>query len=392
MSVHEHGNGNFGLGQLHMRVGPDEFVTRHNDYMGVDKNADYLYPRLEAGSLTCEEAARWADEHESVPYIVMLETVWMFEENNTYTDLSLSLRHAYESNVLSDILSDSRRAQQDGYMHERENQLVIPQAQEVNGSTYTLRVHVFLSKMEGNVSLRLVKKHGHTMVSEQYELADDDRHVGQVMGKFSDTPYSREYQRKDNQKWFKRGMGYHHPYVSFTKSTQVMPFFMNGRVTRSTLAVPLEVVYLNGLHMYGEGDNAPNNSLLCGCACGVPTHTHACILGPQIACGSKRLRYPILRNIYEDATPGASTGKCLRTEWEWVTYFNASTCMLVWFAAFTFVLQFVYKNRRRTRVPRPNLADGSWKAVAGAERPGAPATQPSEQEHPKRGWITRLRV
>ena len=103
-----------------MQVGPDEFVTRHNDHFRVDKDAEHLYPWIKAGSLTCENATRCENEHEYVRYILMLETMWLFEKNNTYTDLSLPPRHAYDSIVLADRLSDSLRAQQDGFMHEME--------------------------------------------------------------------------------------------------------------------------------------------------------------------------------------------------------------------------------------------------------------------------------
>ena len=114
--MHEHRNGEFGLGPLHLRVGPDEFVTRHNDYSGKDRHGTDMYPEIKAGNLTCEEAATWKDTHDTVPYIVILETAWMSEPGDAYTELSISTRHRIGSNRLDDIISNSRRAEQDGYM------------------------------------------------------------------------------------------------------------------------------------------------------------------------------------------------------------------------------------------------------------------------------------
>ena len=351
MGMHEHGHGHFGLGPLHMRVGPDEFVTRHNDYLGRDKDGEDIYPAIEAGNLSCKDAATWKDTHETTPYIVILETAWMSEPDNAYTELSVSMRHRLESKRLDDIISDSRRAEQDGDMGDFENQLIIPNDQIVNGTRYSLHLHVYLHELHGNVTMQLATKHSNSVWSEQYTLVDEDRHMNNIQGKFSTTNYSRYYDVNNDEyvdtKYIKRGVGFYHPYVSFTNDSRIKPFFMKGVITRSTLAIPLEVVHLNGLHMYQESEWSENNTRLCECACG-----NSCILGPFVFCGNERKRYPILPHVHgktvnQEEQPNIETTNANRGFFIEIQYFNLATCILAWIYACAYIF------RKRFRVQTP---------------------------------------
>ena len=70
MGTHHHSAPIVGLGQIGVRMGPDVFVTRHLDY--TPTLADGSTPFIRR-SMSCKDA----EDAESIPFLAMLETVWM---------------------------------------------------------------------------------------------------------------------------------------------------------------------------------------------------------------------------------------------------------------------------------------------------------------------------
>ena len=207
MSIHDHPEWQdvVGLGQMHLRVGPDEFVARHMDYRAVSGLSETL------GAFTtmprCEDVPTLVRDESFRPYLTVLETAWVSEHGDTYNEHFPSPRHRLNYNRLSDLVEESHYSLQSGLFDAFENDMIIPDPVTVDNVTYALHVNVFMEEMRGDVTIRHVGRVSdlhcscvnHTLrdyrfgcqtcEGDMFALDDERRHMSNVRSSVSRQPY-----------------------------------------------------------------------------------------------------------------------------------------------------------------------------------------------------------
>lgn len=230
---------------LEMRMGQDVFITRHLDYTGSYPNGTNIFPTR---PFACDEAASSVE----LPYLAILETVWLSEANDTQTELLKSLRHKSYIKTMKDQDAFSELAKGTAVFSDEENN-VFPVSKMVDGRRYSFHVNIFMQPLPFNYRVIKHKVACKDTSSYRYELVDEEFHMSTAFGRFSSSPYTRTSSITG------RKLASFSPYVSRTNDTRVMPHKVSGSISRHSLALPLEIVHLRDVNY------ASNREELCKC-------------------------------------------------------------------------------------------------------------------------------
>lgn len=245
LGVHHHEAPTIGLGSVGVRMGPDSFITRHLDYTPALGNGTSPFRRR---TMTCEEAK----SAKRFPFLSILETMWITHPEEAQIELTESFRHRATITRMVDQDAYSLRMQQTALFLDEENN-VFPQSIRVEDKRYAFHYNIFVKQLPPNITL--IEKNAtcpSSRVSPRYELEDEEFHMRTAYGRFSKTPYEKPF--KITGQLMKTL-----PYISNTTNATVLGYNISGYVERSTLALPLEVIWLS------ETNFATNREELCSC-------------------------------------------------------------------------------------------------------------------------------
>jgi hypothetical protein len=284
LGVHHHEAPTIGLGSIGVRMGPDSFITRHLDYTPALGNGTSPFRRR---TMTCEEAK----SAKRFPFLSVLETMWITHPEEAQIELTESFRHGATITRMVDQDAYSLRMQQTALFPDEENN-VFPQSIRIEDKRYAFHYNIFVTQLPPNI--RLVEKNvtcPSLRTSPRYELEDEELHMRTAYGRFSKTPYEKPF--KITGQLMKTL-----PYISSTTNATVLGYNISGYVERSTLALPLEVIWLS------ETNFATNREELCSCdfVSTCESYTGKCALDVM-----EEHRFPILQYANDEDEQNVQT-------------------------------------------------------------------------------------
>ena len=230
-----------GIGLNQFQFGSDRFIARHLDYLLQDRNGECISRAPQ--NTTCENVHLY--RRARTPYLSFMEVFWKKSDSGQIPDIRGSARHAH---TFSSVLEMDMQSIKVGKTHDygiSEDSGIYPLSRTINGSTYYFFMQIITEKID-EVELIPFRRYN-AENSVQFTIQDEEYIFSKING-YNGSTYKRSGIPHYETNF---GFSYANAYVSYTNDSTVE----SGIV----LALPLEVVYSNGL------ENISNENVLqCG--------------------------------------------------------------------------------------------------------------------------------